>query len=102
MCNHSGISLIDLLPLALSPTLLQFLLDFPADDPRFKINLLELLIKSILYVKRFPAETNGLQELLPTLIDRLGDDFLSSVSDGSRLQLGSDGVVTILPVLMIL
>ena len=33
------------------------------------------------------------------LIDRLGDDFLSVVSDGGNIQVADDGVVTILPVI---
>jgi len=37
-----------------------------------------------------------------TLIDRLGDDFLSAVSDGGNIRVAGDGVVTILPVIRVI
>ena len=37
-----------------------------------------------------------------TLVDRLGDDFLSLVQDGSNILVGADGLVNILPAMTIL
>jgi len=37
-----------------------------------------------------------------TLIDRLGEDFLSAVCDGSSIQVEGDGLVNVLPAMTIL
>ena len=37
-----------------------------------------------------------------TLIDRLGEDFLHSVCDGSSILVGNDGLVTVLPAIKVI